>query len=120
MKSSIPATKRAVWISTNPAGAVYEVDDDGDVVGISKNDRVRHVVRNDISGEHPARCIAGAVDIIHAELVLESKQRLSVALLIGLRRVEEACLHGLFSGRNTLTRLAPRSSTFAGQWRERR
>ena len=101
-----------------PAGAVDEADDDGDVAGLSENDRARHVVvvRSKISGgEHGARWLTGrgAVDIISTELVLVNKQRASVLSHIGGRRVEEARLRwtsGLFSGQNNLSGTAPSSS----------
>ena len=93
-----------------PAGAVDEVDDDGDVVVISKIDRVRHLVRNNIPGDNRARIFTGAVEMIRKTPVLGCKQRRSVALHVGRRRVEEARLRGLFR--------QPRSPT--RDWRRRR
>ena len=57
MKSRYPYLQQhaeSVLDLEGPAGAVDEVDDDGGVVGLSENDRVRLVVRSNISGEHRA------------------------------------------------------------------
>ena len=43
------------------------------------------------------------------------KCRVSAMDNVGVRRVEEARLHGLFSGRNNLLGTAPRSSTAGGR-----
>ena len=55
-----------------PACAVDEADDDGGVVGLSRSDIVRHVVRHNISGKHRMMINGVAVEILFFELRLDT------------------------------------------------